>query len=360
MPDLSVIVPTFNEHANIPVLVDRLSDVLQGIAWELVVVDDDSPDGTADVTRDLAQSDPRVRILHRVGRRGLSTAVVEGVMATSSPIVAVMDGDLQHDERLLPKMLATLDDPGLDLVVGSRHVEGGGLGDWDAGRARISRVATALGSRVVGADLKDPMSGFFMVRRSAFQAAVPRLSGFGFKILLDLLASSPKPLRFVELPFVFRTRTRGESKLDSQAIWSYLQLLADKSIGRLIPLRFIMFCLVGGMGVAVHLAVLHGLLHLASMEFLVAQMGATLAAMTSNFLLNNQLTFRDRRLTGLSFVWGLISFWAVCSVGAVANVGVATVLFYDDPIWWLAGLAGAVIGAVWNFAVSSIVTWRST
>ena len=265
MPDLSVIVPTFNEHANIPVLVDRLADVLAGVAWEVVIVDDDSPDGTAEVTRTLAQTDPRVRVVHRVGRRGLSTAVVEGIMATSSPIVAVMDGDLQHDERILPKMLAALDDPDLDLVVGSRHVDGGGLGDWDTGRARISQVATMLGSRVVGADLKDPMSGFFMVRRAAFQPAVPRLSGFGFKILLDLLASSPRRLRFVELPYVFRTRVRGESKLDSQAVWSYLQLLADKTIGRLIPLRFVMFCLVGGLGVAVHLAVLHGLLHLAAL-----------------------------------------------------------------------------------------------
>lgn len=357
MPELSVVVPTFNERDNVPLLVERLKSVLDGIDWEAVFVDDDSPDGTAAVAGDLAQQDPRIRVIRRVGRRGLSTAVVEGILASSAPYAAVMDGDLQHDERLLPDMLGRAREGDVDVVVGSRHTEGGGLGDWDRRRVAISGIATWLGRLVVRARLTDPMSGFFLIRRTAFERAVPRLSGQGFKILVDLFASSPEPLRFTELPYTFRQRQHGESKLDAQAVWSYLMLLAEKWIGRVVPIRFVLFCLVGGLGLVVHLAALWLFLNVALAAFAYAQAGATLVAMTSNFLINNELTFRDRRLRGGRLFIGLLSFYAVCSIGAVANVGVATMVYERDTVWWLAGAAGALIGAVWNYAASSALTW---
>jgi dolichol-phosphate mannosyltransferase len=354
--ELAVVVPSFNERDNIEPLIERLEAALAGIEWEVVYVDDDSPDGTNAKIRAIAQTNRRVRCLHRVGRRGLSTAVIEGVLATSAPYVAVIDADLQHDETLLPRMLETIKADGLDIVVGSRYVPGGGLGDLDKNRQAISGFATRLARLIISAELSDPMSGFFMVTRPAFERAMRRLSGQGFKILLDLFASTPAPYRFKELPFTFRQRLHGESKLDSLVVWEYLMLLLDKLVGRVLPIRFVLFATVGASGVLVHLATLRTGLALTS--FPIAQAVATIVAMTTNFTLNNLLTYRDKRLKGRRFATGLLSFYAVCGVGAVANVGIASAAFQQHYAWWVSGLAGAMVSVVWNYTVSAIFTWR--
>jgi dolichol-phosphate mannosyltransferase len=357
--ELTIVVPTFNERDNIAPLVERLETVLFGIAWEAIFVDDDSSDGTAAAIREVARSKPRIRCLQRIGRRGLSTACIEGALASAAPFIAVMDADLQHDEALLPEMLATLKAENLDIVVGSRHVAGGDLGDFAASRVRISGIAGRLARLVVQADLRDPMSGFFMLRREAFEGAMRGLSGQGFKILLDLFASAPRPLAFKELPYRFRSRLHGESKLDSLVVWEYILLLLDKLIGHIVPIRFALFAIIGGFGLGVHLATLGGLLKFGSVGFAAAQAAATMTAMTFNFFLNNWFTYRDRRLKGWRLLRGLVSFYVVCSVGAIGNVGIAAYVFQEDQSWWLAGAAGAVVGAVWNYAMSSVFTWRT-
>ena len=354
--ELTIVVPTFNERDNVELLIARLDAALRGIAWEVLYVDDDSPDGTAAKVRELAQTDPRIRCLQRIGRRGLSTAVIEGMLASSAPFLAVIDADLQHDESLLPQMLAAIKAEDLDVVIGSRHAAGGGVGDWDRRRVTISGFAARLARLIIAAELTDPMSGFFMLSRPAFERAVRRLSGQGFKILLDLFASTPVAYRFKEIPYVFSQRQHGESKLDSLAIWEYLMLLLDKLFGRYVPVRFVSFAAIGGSGVVVHFLTLY--FALKAVEFPVAQALATVVAMTSNFVLNNMLTYRDRRLVGRRFLTGLGSFYAVCSLGAVANVGIASAAFAHHYTWWLSGLAGAAVGVVWNYAVSSIFTWR--
>jgi dolichol-phosphate mannosyltransferase len=356
-PDLSIIVPTFNERDNIAELVSRVAACLPGVAWELVFVDDDSPDGTAELARQIGRADPRVRCIQRIGRRGLASACIEGMLASSAPVLAVMDADLQHDERILPRMLLTLRQGGLDVVVGSRHVPGGGLGDFAPHRVLISRIATRLSQLVVPATLKDPMSGFFMITREAFMGCVRGLSGMGFKILVDLFASSPRPLRFAEVPYTFRDRLAGQSKLDGQVAWDYGMLLLDKLIGHLVPVRFIAFCLIGGLGVGVHLTVLGALHRGAGVDFLSAQLAATVVAMVFNFSINNLVTYRDRRLAGLRWLGGLASFGLACSVGAVANLGLASFLFDRQQGWLLAAVAGILVGAVWNYAVTSVYTW---
>ena len=354
--ELTVVVPSFNEIDNVEPLIERLHSALDGIEWEVIYVDDDSPDGTAVKVRELAQTDPRVRCIQRIGRRGLSTAVIEGMLASSAPYLAVIDADLQHDEKLLPRMLATLKLDGLDIVVGSRYVAGGATGDWDKGRAVMSSIATRLARLVVAAEIADPMSGFFMLSRRAFERTARRLSGNGFKILLDLFASAPTPYRFRELPYVFGQRIHGESKLDSLVIWEYLMLLLDKRVGRWVPVRFVLFAAIGGSGVIVHLAALR--LALIYLNFPVAQALGTVCAMTTNFLFNNMLTYRDQRLYGLKLINGLLSFYAVCSIGAVANVGIASAVFGEHYSWWTSGLAGSAVGVVWNYAASSVFTWR--
>ncbi len=356
--ELTVVVPTFNERANLEELLSRLDTVLSGIAWEAIFVDDDSPDGTADAVRALARRDPRVRCLQRIGRRGPSSACIEGMLASAAPFVAVMDADMQHDETLLPQMLERLKRGDADIVIGSRYVPGGGLGQWAESRAVISRFATRLSRLVLRADLADPMSGFFMVSRDALAPTVRRLSGLGFKILVDLFASSPQPLRFVELPYQFRLRHAGESKLDSQVAWEYLMLLADKLFGHIVPVRFLAFTLVGGLGLLVHLAVLTLTFQALGASFLVGQTVATLVAMTSNFVLNNFLTYRDMRLRGWRLLTGWLSFTVACSVGAFANVGVATYLYEIETEWLLSAVSGVLVGAVWNYAVTAVYTWR--
>jgi dolichol-phosphate mannosyltransferase len=357
-PVLTIVIPTLNERDNIEPLVELLTSTLRDITWEAIFVDDDSRDGTSEHVRALARSHPQIRCLQRIGRRGLATACIEGVLACAAPYVAVMDADLQHDERLLPEMLRTLESGTADLVIGSRYAAGGGFGDLSHRRARLSELGTRLARLVCKAEVGDLLSGFFMCRREVFEQAMRRMSGQGFKVLLDLLASSPEPVRVRELPYSFRQRLHGESKLDTMIAWEFAMLLADKLIGHIVPVRFALFAMIGALGLLVHLATLWISFNLVGLGFAAAQSVATMVAMTSNFIFNNQFTYRDQRLTGLSLLRGLAIFYLICGVGAVANVGVASYAFTSSHTWWLAGVAGAVVGSVWNFAMSSVFTWR--
>ncbi len=357
--ELAIVIPTFNEKANVPTLIAKLDQALAGRNWEAIFVDDDSPDGTADAAREIARLDKRVRVIQRIGRRGLSSACIEGMCATAAPVVAVIDGDLQHDETLLPSMLDLLKSEEIDLVVGSRFVSGGGTGDWDRDRVVKSAFATKLSRRVLKADLSDPMSGFFMIRTGVVRNLAPELSAIGFKILLDLLTASPEPLRFVELPYTFRCRTEGESKLDHVVAMEYLIALYDRMFGRVVPVRFAMFSAIGVLGVGIHMGALTALFVGLGSEFVLAEIVATLVALTFNFFLNNALTYRDRRLKGWrQLADGWMSFAVICSVGAVANVGIAAFLYeMRDGAWAASALIGVLVGAVWNYALSSKFTW---
>jgi len=356
--DLSIVVPTFNESNNIRELIARLERTLADIRWELVFVDDNSADGTSRLVREIARRDSRVRCLQRIGRRGLSSACIEGMFATSAPTIAVMDADLQHDEGILPSLFEEIQKNGADVAIGTRYTAGGSVGEWDERRAAFSRIATRVGNRVLKQRVSDPMSGFFMLRREVLENCVSRLSAVGFKILLDILASTQAPLRIAEVPYTFRDRFAGESKLDGMVVWEYGMLLADKTIGRYVPVRFVMFALIGGLGVFVHLAVLTLLHNVLSLGFTLAQSIATGTAMVFNFAINNVLTYRDRRLRGWAWSKGLLSFVAACSIGALANVGIATYLFVNKTQWILAALAGVMVGAVWNYAVTQLYTWN--
>ena len=356
---LSIVVPTFNEAGNVAMLVEKLGAALGNLNWEVIFVDDDSPDGTASEARRLAQENGRVRCLQRIARRGLSSACIEGMLASSAPVIAVMDADLQHDEHLLPQMFETLTREALDIVVGSRHVAGGDAESFSDDRAKKSELATRLSRMVVPENLCDPMSGFFMITRESFESCMRHLSGIGFKILLDLFASAPSPLRFKELPYSFGERHAGESKLDNQAVWDYGMLLLDKLFGRFVPVRFVAFIMVGGIGVFVHMAILAVLYQALDYGFVTSQVWATIFAMTVNYVINNVITYRDLQLKGWDWLRGWVSFVLACSIGAVANVGVAGYLFAEDTGWLLAGFAGIVVGAVWNYAITQLYTWRA-
>jgi len=355
---LSVVVPTFNERDNVTALFRKLEAALAGIAWEVIFVDDNSPDGTWQVVRDLARKDGRVRCIRRVGRRGLSGACIEGILASSAPCAAVMDADLQHDETQLPKMLSLLESAAAELVIGSRYVEGGSADSFDRARAGASAFATEIANRVLGVRIADPMSGFFMIRRDRFEQLAPQLSTQGFKILLDLVATAHGELKTVEIPYSFGARVRGESKLDSMVALDFLGLVLAKFTGDVVSLRFLLFAMVGGSGLLVHLGTLFVGLTVFDLPFAESQAAGAVVAMTTNFILNNFLTYRDQRLKGLSILWGMLAFYLVCSVGLLANVGVAFSVYDQEPIWWLAGAAGALMGVVWNYAMSGLFVWR--
>ncbi len=355
--ELSIIIPTFNEKNNIAPLINSLKSVLQEVEWEVIFVDDDSPDGTSKLLREYALKDNRIRIIQRLGRRGLASACIEGVLSSVSPCICIMDADMQHDEGLLMQMLNLLGREDLDLVIGSRYVDQGNADAMPYHRKKLSVAANWLTNRSFGVNITDPMSGYFMFTRSYFESVKYRLSGRGFKILLDMLIASPQSVRFKELPYVMRSRQHGESKLDFLVIWDFMIQLINRTFGRIIPYRFLSFVAVGFSGLFIHMFVLWLLHAQNNRNFAYAQSVATFIAMTSNYFLNNIFTYHDARKKQKALWSGLFKFYLVCLLGAVLNVALATYLYDRNVIWMIAGISGAMAGAVWNFTISNIFVW---
>ena len=357
-PELTIVVPTFNEAGNIAILVERLREVLSGLEWEAIFVDDNSPDGTAAEVRRIGEVDRRIRCIRRIGRRGLAGACIEGVLASQAAYIAIMDSDLQHDETILVKMLHMIKAENLDLVVASRYMTGHTVQGFGRSRARFSALATKLATILLGETLTDPMSGFFVIRRTVFEELAPRLSSQGFKILLDIVATARGRLRAGEIPYVFRERLHGESKFDSQGAFAYITLLLAKITNDVITVRFLSYCLIGLSGVGVHMLALLIGLSAGGLSFDASQTTATILAMTSNYLLNNSVTYNDLRLRGFQLLLGWVKFTLICSVGAISNVGIASWLYEHHSVWQISGLAGATVGLFWNFMISAIFVWR--
>ncbi len=355
--DLSIIIPTYNEKNNIAPLIQSLRSALEDVEWEVVFVDDDSPDGTSKLLRDYALKDNRVRVIQRLGRRGLASACIEGVLSSSSPYICIMDADLQHDEGLLNQMLDSLRNEDLDLVIGSRYTDQGNADAMPYYRKKLSEAANWFSNRMFGVNITDPMSGYFMFTRHYFESVQYKLSGRGFKILLDMLISSHQPVRFKELPYVMRQRQHGESKLDFLVIWDFLIQIINRVLGKFVPYRFLSFMTVGFSGLVIHmffLWLLHAQYH---GDFTYAQSVATFIAMTSNYFLNNIFTYHDARKKNKALWSGLFKFYLVCLLGAVLNVALASYLYDRNIIWIIAGISGAMAGAVWNFTISNIFVW---
>lgn len=357
---LTIVVPTYNEKANVQPLIALLDKALTKIKWEVVFVDDDSPDGTANEVRRIARNRSNVRIIHRMGRRGLSGACIEGILSSAAPFVAVMDGDLQHDETVLVSMLEAFNtDANLNLVIGSRNVEGGSSG---GGLSKIrslgSDMATLIARRLLKIQVQDPMSGFFMIRLGSFKEVVGELQRQGFKILTDLLSASRGGWKIKEIPFVFKERQYGQSKMDSAVTLEYFGLILARLTGGAVTIRFILFLFVGLTGVLVQLIMVGVFLNVMALSFFYSQILAVIVAMTSNFFLNNILTYRDQSLSGKYILFGLLSFYFVCSLGAVANVAVANLVYSFVPFWILASFLGSVMSSLWNFMSSKWLTWR--
>lgn len=362
--ELSIVTPTFNEAQNLPLLYAALSKVLQQIDWELIVVDDNSQDKTWQIARAMATDYDNIRVIRRTRSRGLSSACIEGMQLAAGEFTLIMDADLQHDESIIPQMIESLR-RGTDLVIGSRFVENASATGLASDKRRCyTRIGNFLGNLFLDHRLSDPLTGFFALRTERCMQLSPKLSDTGFKILLDLLIVGHFE-RVEEIGYQFQKREAGESKLDHVIVWQFIVFLLEKMTRGLIPARFISFLAVGASGLVVHFVTLFALMKLSPL-FWLAQLGATLVALSSNFLINNWLTFYDMRLTGLEAIRGLLLYAVFASVGIIANVGVATYLVeqyrgefeYSNWVIVVAATAGILIDTLWKFVMSERFVWN--
>jgi dolichol-phosphate mannosyltransferase len=328
--------------------------------YEVIFVDDGSTDGSGRILTEMSADDRRVKLLSLSRNFGHQAAITAGLDFADGDAVVVMDADLQHDGRVIPAMLERLRREGLDVVVASRYLAPGGTGNLAPGRVRLSGWGTWLSRLVTKQNLSDPMSGFFALRRGFFEEVTYDVTAIGFKIMLDIVASAKRPVRIGEVPYTFGARKFGESKLDVNVGLEYLYLVMDKLAGRVIPMRFALFAAVGTLGVALHLLLIWVIYYRAGAAFRTAQIAGTYVAMTGNFLLNNAVTFRERRLRGWALATGFVTFTAACSIGALTNVSLAEMLVRRGTPAWMAAVAGLTISSVWNYGVNEVFTWRRT
>ena len=360
---LSIIAPTYNEAQNVEPFILAIKKTMKNFkGYEIIFVDDNSLDRTYEVVKHLSKKYKNIRCIRRIGRRGLSSAVIEGCLSSSADLLVIMDADLQHDESKILEMIKIQKKYKLDIVVGSRFLKKKNTTALSKKRNAVSKAANWLANKISRVQLSDPMSGFFLVKREIVEAQAPKLTGLGFKILLDIFSSIGNKVKYKEISFNFKARKFGESKLDAMVVWEYLLLLWETRFGKIIPARFLSFCTIGGTGVLTHLMVLF-VLKTYGISFILSQSIATFSAMTSNFFLNNILTYRDRQKKGLQAFKALIIFYITCGLGAVANVGIANYLYLGklnevSITWYISGIVGALVGAIWNFLMSSMLTWK--
>lgn len=355
-PTVSVIICTLDEHEAIGGVLDDVIADLAGIPHEILVVDDSIEDATARVVLDRASLHPAVRLIRRHGAGGLASAAIAGWDAARGESLAIMDGDGQHDPRLIRLMLGRMSQAPADVVVASRYLDHGGSG-LTGFRYWGSRAAVEVSSLLLGLRLADPLSGCFLMTRAWYEAVRPRLSGLGFKILIDVVASDRRRPRLLQVPTALRARVGGVSKLDLRVVFDLLALLVEKRTGGALSARMTQFLFVGLTGLLVHLTAL-GCGRAVGLPFWLGQSAAILLAMNWNFMLNNGLTFRDRRLRGRALWQGLLSFHVACLGGAVVSEAAGAGLHALGAPWFAAGVAGALAGAFWNYRAVQRLTWR--
>lgn len=365
---LSLVIPTFNEAKNVGEMVRRLTELLDGPlgdAYELIVVDDDSPDKTWEVAAGLMGEYPKLRVLRRQGERGLSTAVIRGWQAARGEVLAVIDADLQHPPEVTLDLWKEIE-KGADLAVASRHVEGGGVSDWAFYRRVLSRGAQLLGLALLPGVLgrvTDPMSGYFMIQRSAI--ADRPMSPLGYKILIEVVGRG-NVRRIGEVGYVFRERVAGESKVTWTLYVDYLRHLVRLRLDSLPIARFVRFCLVGFSGVFVDM----GLLYLLSdpstlhMGLTRSKVIAAEVAIMNNFLWNDAWTFRDMahgQTRPSAKLKRFVKFNIICLVGVALNVILLNLQFNLLGMnRYLANATAIGIVTVWNFWLNTRLSWRTT
>ncbi|MCE4603155.1 MAG: glycosyltransferase family 2 protein [Desulfurococcales archaeon] len=347
-PEISIVVPTYNEAQVIGTFLDKVREELEEYTkcYEVIVVDDDSPDGTWRIVEEESKGDPRIRLVRRLGERGLATAVIKGIQEARSDLVIVMDADLQHPPEVVPKILGKAKE-GYDIVVASRYARGGGVEGWSKARLAISRISSIVSKILVREARKtsDPMSGFFLVRKSIVR--VEHLRPRGYKILLEILAKSPGA-RVADVPYTFRKRAAGDSKLGLRVMVDFILHLISLS-------RLARFAIVGGIGSILNLGVMYILLPVAGVD--ASSIAGIEAGILWNFILHEEWTFKSR-FAG-SVIRRLIGYHLSSLAGITSTYLVMRLLYTLAGVNPVLGQAiGIIVGFIANYTLSSGVVWR--
>ena len=360
---ISVIIPTYNEYKNLPKLLDQLLNLETIFEKEIIIVDDNSSDGTQNLARSYSQNDRRIRLISRLGRSGLSSAIKEGCLCASGDLIVIMDADGQHEPNSIINGLEKFNNKNIDIIIGSRFLEESIIKGLSSKRESGSSIANFLARITLHSGYKkltDYMTGFILLKRNSCIKYIEKIDVNGFKFLYELLSLSKGKLKVIEIPLVFGFREFGKSKLDLAVIWDFLISLLHNFFGRIIPRRAFSFALVGLIGVFVQMFAIYFLLAVTDFDFeKILPVGVILAA-TSNYIINNILTFRSNKLSGKNFYFGLFKFLLVASLPIIANIGVAN-LFYNQlsSNTFFAQIAGILVVFIWNYAASSRVVWNN-
>ncbi|WP_397599258.1 glycosyltransferase [Silvanigrella sp.] len=354
---LSLIIPTYNESKNIPILIERIADTLSDISKEVIIVDDNSPDKTWEIARTLSNEYPWLRVIRRMSDRGLSSAVLAGFEISEGDILAVMDSDLQHDEKALLSFISAFE-KGAEIVVGSRKIAGGGIEDWSPFRKFVSWSATVLAKVALTKSVSDPMSGFFAIKRKIYETYKHEINPRGFKILLEFLARA-KNTRIDEVGYTFRGRVHGESKLSSKVIFDYIFALYELSIGKYLPTQFIKYGIIGFSGLIIATAIIFICQHFTNLSKSYSIALSIEISILTNFYLNNYWTFKNFKLKGLwKILRGLATFHAICLGGALINQAIALKMLTYGMDVYLSNAFGYFIAAIWNYIINVNITWK--
>ena len=377
LPALSIVTPTFNEAENIPELIRRIHAALPEVSHEIIVSDDDSPDRTWEVAERVAETDPTVRVLRRFHDPGLSNAVLDGMATSRGDVLAVIDADLQHDPTILPTMFRKVSGGELDVVVGSRATEGGGYGDWSWHRRFVSWVATLIARLLLRVPVSDPMSGYFMVSRDAYERTAPTINPKGFKILLEFIGRK-NDLRVGEIGYEFSSRVHGETKLNRSVIRSYLLGVAELRIGHQVNPAFLLYVLVGIVGLAVN-SVVFTLMEALNFPEITTGLNKAIDPLSGSFLvsvnvsilvlfaLNNEFTFWEHRYRGAGLLSAFGIYWVMSLVGtgihvavftSLQNIGFLLNVLGEGPSRVVQNLIGAMVALVVNWYLNTTYLWR--
>jgi len=356
--DLSVILPTYNEKENIILILDKIRKVLKDVSYQIIVVDDNSPDGTWEIAQHYAKKHSNIQVIRRLNMKGLSSAILEGFGSSNSKWMVVMDADLQHDEKILVDFVKAFED-GFEIVVGSRKTAGGSIGEWNFLRRVISWVATRMAFFIIKNNVSDPMSGFFGIQKEIFENSIDKINPRGFKLLLELLAHNPH-VKTHEIGFTFNKRQYGKSKLSTNVIFDYLAALYDLSLGKYLPLRFIKYSIIGFIGLLVYQATIWiGLNLLQVSKYYSLALGIE-AAILSNYFFNNFWTFKDYRHRSIHIISGLFSYHLISIAGVIINYSSSVLLIDRFAVnIYVASIIGAVLSTLWNYRMNFQITWKN-
>ena len=356
---VALIVPTYNERENIEALYTTVASALSGLDWEIMFVDDNSPDGTAAAAEALASKDPRVRLVVRFHDRGLTSAVLQGIYSVTMPNVVVTDADLQHDLLKVPEMLRLLNADEADLVIATRYQAEGSAGGLSTRfRTLLSDLGTRIGKVLFRVPVSDPMSGFFAFRRKSLLPVLTRVDPLGFKILLDVLLLGRGQMRVREVPYSFHSRHAGSSKLNWRVQWDFMIQVLYHLMHGFIPHDLISFVLVGASGAVLQFTIL-GIFYAAGLAAETGQAAAIVSVTLWNFLLNHYLTFHRELKLGRDLLQKFVLYALATAIGIMLNISAATLTLESLRLSRLPeSLLGACIDTIWRFAIARSLIWR--